>query len=353
MVRMSEQPPRPSWVNRLIDFIERLPAPPWLVYLAVAVPLVAVFVAVQAWQGAYRAEGFLAWHIFVAVQPLYGVMAIHHLNRVAANAIRQFRPAMKGGEIEFNAALYRLTSLSPRHAGIASLLGALFIMIQLLGIRDAETLAAFQHVAPTSISLAVNSVYILVAWAVYGVWIYHALHQLKAIDWLYTSGAVVDPFYPEPLYALSGIAFWTVIVVLPAALGWYLVVTGGTLSELPSEPGFVLSYILVSGLALLAICWPLRGAHQLLVDAKNRALEGNARTYNAVVEELHRIVTARELDEVDVWHKALEALDMERRRLDQLATWPWSPGALRNLLIALIIPILIWMVQYGLQQLVE
>jgi hypothetical protein len=353
MMRMSEQPYRSSWVDRLTDFIERLPAPPWLVYLAVAVPLVAAFVAVQAWQGAYRAEGFFAWHIFVAVQPLYGVMAVHHLNRVAANAIRQFRPAMKGGEIEFDAALYRLTTLPARQAGIAGLIGALFIVIQLLGIRDAETLAASQHVAPTSISLVVDNVYIVVAWVVYGVWIYHALHQLKVIDWLYTSKAVVDPFYPEPLYALSGITFRTVIVVLPPAYGWYLVVTGGTPSELPLEPGFVLTYIFMFSLALLALSWPLWGAHQLLVDAKNRALEGHARNYKAVVEELYRIVSARELDEIDVWHKALAALDMERRRLDRLATWPWSPGAFRNLLFALIIPILIWIAQYGLQQLME
>jgi hypothetical protein len=353
MMRMSEQPYKPSWVDRLTDFIERLPAPPWLVYLVLAVALVAIFIAVQDRQGAYRAEGFFAWHIFVAVQPLYAVMAVHYLDRVAANAIRQFRPAMKGGEIEFDAALYRLTTLPARQVAIAGMIGALFVLIQLLGIRDAETFAAFYRIAPTSISLAVNNVYIVVTWFVYGVWIYHALHQLKVIDWLYTSGAVVDPFYPEPLYALSGITFRIVIVVLPASYGWYLVVTGGTLSALPPEPGLILTYIFTLGLALLAIIWPLWGAHQLLVDAKNQALEGNARNYKAVVEELHRIVSARELDEIDLWHKALSALDMERRHLDRLATWPWSQGAFRNLMLALIVPILVWIAQYGLQQLME
>jgi hypothetical protein len=201
--------------------------------------------------------------------------------------------------------------------------------------------------------LAVNNVYFVVIWFVYGAWIYHALHQLKVINWLYTSKAVVDPFYPEPLYALSGITFRTVILVLSIAYGWYLVVTGGTLSTSPWEPGFVLTYIFMLGLALLATIWPLWGAHQLLVDAKNQAVKGNARNYKAVVEELHRIVSVRELDEIDGWHKALAALDIERRHLDRLATWPWSPGAFRNLILALIVPIIIWIVQYGLQQLIE
>ncbi|NIM92118.1 MAG: hypothetical protein GTO18_00165 [Anaerolineales bacterium] len=351
---MSERPYKPSWVDRLTDFIERLPPPPWLVYLALAVPLVAVFVAVQAWQGAYRAGGFFTGHIFVAVQPLFGVIAVHFLDRIAANAIRQFRPVMRDGEIEFDAALYRLTTLPARQTGIAGMIGALFVLIQLLLYPwNVETLSAYLRVSPTSISLAVYIVYLVVTWFVYGAWIYHALHQLKVIDWLYTSKAVIDPYYPEPLYALSGITFRTVIVALLASYGWYWVVTGGTLRALPSDPGLILVYIFTLGLTLLAIGWPLWGAHKQLVDAKNRALEGNARNYKAVVEELHRMVSARELDEIDMWRSALAALDMERRHLDRLATWPWSPGAFRNLMLALFIPILIWIAQYVLQQLLD
>jgi hypothetical protein len=348
---MLEQPYKPSWVDRLTAFIDRLSAPAWLVYLVVAIPLIAVYVAVQAWQGAYREEGFFAWHIFVAVQPLYGVMMIHYLDRVALKAQSRFRSTMKGGENESTEALFRLTTLPARQTVLAGLLGMLLMVIQLLSY-DAEILAAFQSVAPTSISMAVNNVYLVVAWVGYGTWVYHTFHQLKIIDWLYTSRAVIDPFHPQPLYALSGIASRTALVVLLSMYGWYLSTTSGP-ANLPYELPAILAMSFGACVSLLAFIWPLWGAHQLLVDAKNQALEANATNYRAAAEELHRKVTARELDEIDVWNKAIAALDMERRHLDRLATWPWTPGDFRNLLVALIIPILIWIIQFGLQKLFE
>jgi hypothetical protein len=350
-MRMLEQPYKASWVDRLTASINRLSVPAWLVYLAVSVLLVAVYVAVQAWQGAYREEGFFVWHIFTAVQPLYGLMVIHYLDRVAANAHSRFRATIKGGEDESNDALFRLTTLPARQTVLAGLLGVLLIVSQLLSY-DVETLAAFLSVAPTSISMAVHNTYLVVAWVGYATGIYHAFHQLRIIGWLYTSNAVVDPSHPQPLHALSGIASRTALVILPPLYGWYLLATSGAAS-LPFEAPFILIMGFSVGGGLLVFIWPLWGAHQLLVDAKNQALKTNAANYRAAAEELHRTVTARELDEIDVWNKAIAALDTERRYLDRLATWPWSQGTFRNLLLALIIPILVWIVQFGLQKVFE
>jgi hypothetical protein len=350
---MSDPPYKPSWVDRLTDYIERLPGSPWLVYLAVAVPLIAVFIAVQAWQGAYREEGFFALHIFVAVQPLYGLAAVHYLDRAAANGFHQFQSAMKGDESRLDEALFKLTTLPARQTTIAGLVGALFAVISLLRLQDAEARAAWQSVAPTPVSLAIHDVNIVIAWVGYGVWVYHALHQLRVIDWLYTSRAEIDPFHPEPLYALSGITSRTALFVLPVLYGWYLVTTGGTLSAPTSDPGFVFTVSFMLGLGLLIFIWPHWGAHRRLVEAKMRALEGNATNYKVTLQELHRMVSARKLDEIDAWHKALAMLDMERLYLVRMATWPWSPGTFRNLLIGLIIPVLVWIVQFGLQRLIE
>lgn len=353
IMRTSDPPYKPSWVDRLTGAIDELPGSPWLVYLALAFFLVAAFIGIQAWQGAYRAEGFFVLHIFVAVQPIYGVMAVHYLDRVAADSLARFRPSMSGGKEDFDDAYYRLTTLPARQAGIAGLMGALFAAIQLLITGNAETIAAWQNVASTSISLVVHDVNIVLAWLGYSVLIYHAYHQLGVIDWLYTSKATIDPFRPQPLYALSEITSRTVLVGLPIAFGWYLVSTNARVNAPLSEPAFIFTMSLMLGLALLAFVWPLRGAHQLLVDAKNRALNANATNYRMAAEELHRAVSTRSLDEIDVWNKALAALDMERNRLDRLATWPWTPGAFRSVVIALLLPILIWIIQYSLQRILE
>jgi hypothetical protein len=353
MTGMKEDLYRPSWVDRFTAAIEKLPAPLWLVYTILAIPWVVVFIAVQSYEGAYEPGGFYAWHLFVAIQPIFGVMAIHYLDRVAAKALREFQPALKTEQVDFDSALYRLTTLPANKVWIASVIGPLFAVIQLLLVRDAETLSSFQHVAPTSLSLAFHNTNIVVAWIGYAVVFYHAYHQLRVIDWLYTSKAVIDPFFPEPLYALSEITSRTAILLLATIYGWFAVGTGGSLSTWPTEPLFYLTSALVLGLGLLVFIWPLWGAHQLLVRAKNFTLEKNASSYKTAVEELHRAVSARELDEIDVWHKALAALDLERRHLDRLATWPWSPSAFRNLAVTLVTPLLIWIVQYWLQRLME
>jgi hypothetical protein len=106
-------------------------------------------------------------------------------------------------------------------------------------------------------------------------------------------------------------------------------------------------------LGVLVFILPLWGAHRQLDETKDRALEGNARSYKTAIDELHHAVSTKTLDKIDAWQTALSALDLERRHLDRLATWPWSPGALRNLLAALVLPILVWILQYGIQQLIE
>jgi hypothetical protein len=351
MVYMSEMPYGPSWVDRLTAWIERLPAPTWLVYLLIALPWALVFVGVQAWQGAYRAKGFYGWHIFVAVQPFYGVFALHYLDRVADKAVHRFHSTMKADQIEFDSALYRLTMLPASQAIIAAILGGLFAAIQVVIGGDVETTVAFVHVASTSISVLFHDINIVVAWAGYGVLIYHAYHQLRTINWLYTSKAMIDPFRPEPLYALSEITSRTAVLILAAIYGWLEVATGGSFANLPSQPIFYLTSALLISLGLLVFIWPLWGAHRLLEDAKDVAIEGNARGYKAAVEELHRTVLEKRLPEIGIWQKALAGLDLERRQLDRLPTWPWSPGAFRNVLVALVLPVVVWIVQYGLQQL--
>lgn len=347
----NELPYQPSWIDRLTAFIDRLPVPAWLAYLLLSAPWAAAFLAVQAGQGAYRDTGFNAWHLFVAVQPFFGFLAVDYLDRIAGSAFRRFRPAMKGEPAEVDQALYRLTTLPARPVLVASLLGPLVAVIQVLLVKDAESLASFQHVASTPLSLAFHNVNIITAWVGYAVVFYHAYHQLRVIAWLYTSHALIDPFFPQPLYALSEITSRTAVLILAVIYGWFAVATRGSLQTMPTEPLFYLTSVSVLGLGLLVFIWPLWGAHRLLVQAKNDALEGNAASYKTATSELHRTVTNRLLDEIDVWHKALAALDLERRHLDRLATWPWSPGTLRNVLAALIFPILVWIIQYGLQQL--
>lgn len=344
---MNEQLYRPSWIDRLTDWIERLPIPVWLTYMVGVAAWAAVFIGVQASQGTYQESGFYPWHLFVGIQPFLGIYAIHYLDRLAARAFQRFLPAMRDGQVESDSARYRLTTLPDRQTIIACILGFIFVLIQIL---SADEPSGSLNVASTPISLAVTYASLIVAWIGYTAIFYHGYHQLRVIDWLFRSKAIIDPFYPQPLYALSEITSSTAILHLVVSYGWLATMTNGSLGTFPTGLGL---YIIVGVLSLgvFIFVMPLWGAHRLLVEAKNRALNRNANSYKTALEELNRAIASRELNEIEVWQKAIAAADLERRRVDGLATWPWSPESFRNFIFALFVPIIVWLIQYGLQQL--
>jgi hypothetical protein len=344
-------PYRPSWIDRLTAWIERLPIPAWVSYVIAALPLIAVFVSVQAWQGAYSESGFNVWHLFLAIQLVYPVAVIHYLDRVGARALHRFLPVFEGDQDDLDAARYRLTTLPARPTLVACALGLLAALAQVVPtVGDIELSASFQSVAPTKIGVAISLVNISIAWFLYGGLIYHTYHQLRVIDWLYTQKADIDPFHPEPLYALSETTSRTAVVILVTLYAFFLTTARGVADPF-SGTSYLLTNVFWMGLGVLAFIWPLLGAHELLVDAKISAIQANAQSYKVAAQELHASVQAQALDKIDVWRNALLGLDTERKYLDRLATWPWSPGAFRNVLVALVIPIAVWIVQFLLQRL--
>jgi hypothetical protein len=54
---------------------------------------------------------------------------------------------------------------------------------------------------------------------------------------------------------------------------------------------------------------------------------------------------------MDDMNKALASLETERNLLTRIPTWAWQPEALRGLVVALVLPLVLWLVQALLQRL--
>jgi hypothetical protein len=48
--------------------------------------------------------------------------------------------------------------------------------------------------------------------------------------------------------------------------------------------------------------------------------------------------------------KVISVLETERDMLKRISTWPWQPETLQFLMTALLLPLLLWIIQYVLQQ---
>lgn len=342
-----------SWVNRFSQHLDRKPLPAWGYYLVGALALTTIFIGVQYWQGAYRQAGFYGWHIFVALQPLIPVAAIHYMDRVADSSLARFRHTFKGSEQDFRLARYRLTTAPAQGSlmrGLAGFVSSIVLFVLLQDLGASYNLTRVSASAPSQI---VFLAYILIAWFGFGTWVFHTVHQLLVINKLYTENARVDPSYPDPLYSLSAITSRTAIFILANTYGWFGLNTVSYRSAVVELPALIITNLFFVGLGLLIFIWPLWGAHRLLDEVKSMALAKNSQHHKRAVKELHHRVEARNVAGIDGWEKALSALHIERLQLERLPIWPWAPGSLRNFLLALVVPVLVWFVQFGLQRLLE
>ncbi|MGD8849085.1 MAG: hypothetical protein PVF18_05140 [Anaerolineales bacterium] len=342
-----EEPYKPSWYDRFTDWLERLPGPVLGYYLVGAVVSVGIYVAVQASQGAYAGSGFFVWHIFLALQPLIVLAWMHNLDYAAAIALERFQPAIKPDKEILDLARYKFMTLPSRPAWVATIVGVLLYLV-IYGPSSPDQLLMF-HLSTATPSLVVVAIYFLFMWALLGLAVFHTTHQITVIRELFAKYTDPDPYNPEPLYAFSGITGRTAAILLLISYAWVLLLlqTGSMQADPVSGLSMNIFFAIFS---IFIFAWPLWGAHQLLVDSKKTALAKNAALMKTVVKEVHEKIDQKKLDLMGDWQTALEALEIERTRIEKLPTWPWRPEALRGLIAALVVPVLVWFVQYLLER---
>jgi hypothetical protein len=94
-------PPYPqSWINRLVDRVDRLPGPPWVYYLAVASLLAGLQLVIQWTAGTYSFPFVDRFNVLVAVAVPYQIGLMHYLIHTSQHSLEEFRPAPRGSESE-------------------------------------------------------------------------------------------------------------------------------------------------------------------------------------------------------------------------------------------------------------
>lgn len=345
--RAFEVPYQPSWYDRFTGWLDELPGPLVGYYLLALVVSVGIYVAIQASQRAYVESGFNLWHIFLALQPLIVLTWMHYLDKVSLVALDRFQPAVEPGDEILEVARYKITTLPARPALISTSVGIVLYLL-IYGPSSPSQLSVF-GLATTTISLVTVAIYFFLMWGLLGVAVYHTIHQIAVIRELFANVAKADPYNPEPLYAFSGITGRTAAILLLISYGWTLMLFQTRWLETDPASGLGVN-IFFAFFSLFIFAWPLWGAHQLLVEAKKSAIAKNAALMRSATMELHDKIERREMAPVSEWQNALGALELERSRLEQLPTWPWRPEALRGLIAALVVPILVWVLQYFLER---
>lgn len=340
-----DRPYRPSWLDTLFDAIARLPGPTWAAYLVLAIPSV-LFSSTALWLSGVR-----AWWDVEPTQAFWGLLTIgmfaatHYLRYVAGSAFDAFRPALGRGVVDPERSRYEFTVMPARP--VLALTAFSFALTPLYYVIDP---VASQIGELTGLGLVVRAVSESLTTAVVLALAYQALRQGRRVNQLHAIAEHVDPFRPMPLYAFSRLTAQTAtVLILFNGIG--IVLNPASLSSEASIALYV-PWLVVFGVVAVGIFLvPLRGMHGRLEAVKDGLESAAGERLRALLGELNDAIDARDTKAVEALDRTVGALRHEKEVLRTLPTWPWSTGTIRGFASALFLPVVLFLIQRLLSQL--
>jgi hypothetical protein len=343
----SESKPRPyapSWVDRFTDWLARLPGPSWSYYLGLGLVLFLAQAIVLWVEGAFPSDTLPA-HGYLAGAIAFILALFYYLDERAGAALAILHPALKASEKEYNELHYQLTTLPARSTLLASLAVLTAVLLSEVpgGPYHLDALDTF----PISANL-LRFLY-LTCWWVFGALMYHAVHQLRLINRIYTRHTHISLFQMKPLYAFSNLTAFTAgsLTLLPYG---FLAVNTVNQDVLANDPVTLVVILIIQFLAVVTFIWPQLGIHRLQTAEKARRLDEVSLRLEAAFVELHQRMDSEKVGEIDDLIKVITILETERNTLKGIPTWPWEPETVRLLITALALPLGLWILQFALQR---
>ncbi len=338
------RPYKPSWIDRLLNWIDSLPFPP-LVFFVLLCVLYVLVMHLSLWL-----EGYLPWgafhptFIFDSIWIPYGLGYIYFMDRAAVRSIHQFRPLLEVADAEFETIAYRFTTLPARATLVLSILGVS------MGLESALS-TNFPFLGPGGFSFT------FLLWAgffalgsiAFPVLVFGGFRLLYQIDQLFRRVQKVNLFHLQPMYGLAGVAmvvsgYFIIGANLNAIAELYL----GTANSAADTALRDSAIIFVIALTLVIL--PLSGIRRKIDEAKRSFLADLGVQIEGLSRDLQSEIGERKFENVQGFERSLAALFNLRTQVQAIPAWPWQPGAFRNFLSAIGLPLLIWLAQRVLSQ---
>jgi hypothetical protein len=335
------QPYSPSFLDRFMRFIQRLPTPYWLTYLLLFI-LQSVINHVLAWM-----DGWLpafTFHGTMLLFPLWQwgtLAAVTYLNMTSDATLSSFSPLLDSDDDALKKIKYEFTTMPTRGVILS---GVTWILAYLL--LNYLTYDAFYVGYGLGNSLRMF-IFLegLIGYSTGSVIYYHSIRQLWLVNGTVKMVKQFNLFHLDPVHAFSRLTSRT-------GISWMFLL-GLTLLLFPLDlaRGPILALLgFQVVLALAAFVLPLRFVNYHLVSEKRRLLAELNQQIGWTVERLHHSLDQNEVDEAAQLGNALMGLNTEREILMDISTWPWRTGTMTAFLSAIVLPIVLLLLQIVIQK---
>ena len=338
----ADRPYPPSWIDRLMTAIQRLPVPYGVAYVIFFLLEAAVMHALGWLDGSLPPLSFDPLYLLFPLW-LWGPLAIMtYLDEVALHALQEFQPLLEEHEDEIPRLQYELTTLPSRSVWISGLwwTGVFAVMMYV------SFPAIVREYSYGPLAVASSWIFGLFSFVTGSAVYFHTIRQLRLVSRILGLVERVNLFRLDPVYAFARVTAKT-------GVSW-LLLTGATLIVFPLRlinVTVVALYLTQVVFALGAFVLPLWNVHQRLVDEKRRLLAAVNRRLEATIHRLHQALDGDELARVKEIDTALAGLGSERTVLAGIHTWPWSTATLSGFVSALVLPVALFLIQLALRNL--
>lgn len=331
----------PSFLDRFMDLIQRLPLPYWLTYLLLFL-LQSLILHILSWNLGWLAP--FTSHPVIFMFPIWQWLPfalMTHADSVALQSLEDFRPLLHADDSEMARLRYEFSTMPSRGVLLSGLLwGIVYAALTSATLQSISNYLGLSDSMGLILTLEGLICY-LTGSAVY----YHSLRQLQLVNRTVKMAREFNVFQLDPAYAFSRLTSL-------AGVSWVILLTV-TLLTFPIQliSGMVLVLPLVMLVfAVAAFVLPLWFVHQRIVSEKQRLVAELNRQVESTTKRLHRLLEADDMPPVTPYKDAMLALDSERKVLEGIPAWPWTSGTLTGFISATLLPILLFIVQLILQK---
>ena len=329
----------PSFIDRFTDFVQRLSIPYGLTYFLLFIAQSATMLAL-GWVDGSRPPYEFDPIVLLFPLWLWGPLAfVTYLDALSLRALSEFGLLLDVSPERQRRLGYQFTTMPPKGVWISTVAwSGVYMLFWYLAWGTAANVLRYGPIVTRASFIAGFA-----SFSVGGVIYYHTLRQLRLVSRTVRMVGQFDLFRLDPVYAFSvltsrtGIC-WVVLLTLTLLISPLGV---GGIPELST-------LFLQIALAMSAFLLPLRIVNRRLVSEKRRQLAELDQRMKATLARLHRSVDENSLQEASLLNDALKGLTTEREILARIPTWPWRPGLFAGFVSIIVLPVVLFLVQFAL-----
>jgi len=324
----------PSWIDRLNNWINRLPIPLWLFYL-LSLFAIVLLISVVFWFDGSLPLGSISTESSFSIFIVYSLWLYNHLTVIGSRALQEFLPLLTVDDRQIAKIDYELATL-PRWIGrLVILLGIGLSALELLGEPDPYGGVIPQTAVPFIFDIVISSFMSSIFLGL----IIRSVRQLRMVGKLHAQATNIDLLKLEPAHAFSALSAQTGIGIIMVLVFAFLIAP----ASFESNMSIILNVVIIF-IALGVFVLPIIGIRDDLETEKRRTLEVVNDILKSTMGNLHERLEEGDYQDVPAMEKGINALIQERELFMRISTWPWDLKTFRSFASTLLVPIFLLVV---------